>query len=67
LEKEKIPNIEDIPPEASELLKEAMKTQENIGWYQWFRGRIFIQCRELYNHDIAYPPFPLYRLDGENK
>jgi hypothetical protein len=48
-----MPNIEDIAPEASESLREAVRNQTNLGWDQWFRGRIMILWGELYNNDIS--------------
>jgi hypothetical protein len=49
------PELYEIAPEASEHLKQALIDQQNIGWDQWFRGRISIKWGELYNHDILKP------------
>ena len=43
--------MEEIAPEAAEELKKAVKDQNNIGWGQWFQGRISIKWGELYNGD----------------
>jgi hypothetical protein len=61
LDDKPMPDLIEIAPEASEYLKKTVATQSKIGWDQWFRGRISIQWGEMYNNDIANPPFPLYR------
>jgi hypothetical protein len=57
----KMPNLEEIAPDASVHLKATVRSQSEIGWEHWFRGRISIKWGELYNNDIEHPPFPLFR------
>jgi hypothetical protein len=47
--------IQELAPEASDYLKEAVKEQDTIGWEHWFCGRICIKWGELYNEDIKTP------------
>jgi hypothetical protein len=49
------PNILDVAPDASPHLKRAVTEQNDIGWGQWFRGRVSTTWSELYNHDISVP------------
>jgi hypothetical protein len=52
--------LQEIAPEASEHLKQAVISQTDIGWDQWFRGRISILWGELYNYDKDHSNIPLY-------
>jgi hypothetical protein len=49
------PDMNEIAPEASYQLQQAVKEQTSIGWDQWFRGRITRKWGELYNYDIKTP------------
>jgi hypothetical protein len=46
------PDMSVIAPDSSEFLLQAVLEQKNIGWDQWFRGRISKKWGELYNNDI---------------
>lgn len=45
-------DIHEIVPEASVMLQKAYSVQEDIGWEEWYKGRISIQWRNLYEHDL---------------
>jgi hypothetical protein len=46
------PNIFEVVPDASSYLVQAMKEQSEIGWDQWFRGRISNTWGYLYQNDV---------------
>jgi hypothetical protein len=55
------PELSEIAPEASAGLLSAIEDQNNIGWDQWFRGRISIKWGELYNYDMKTPNILIQR------
>jgi hypothetical protein len=52
LNKQKQPTMEEIVPDASVHLKEAVLGQLDIGLDQWFQGRICRKWGELHNDDV---------------
>jgi Zn finger protein HypA/HybF involved in hydrogenase expression len=57
------PGINEIAPDASETLIEAINHQNNIGWDQWMYGRISIHWGELYNHDRKNKMLPSHKTE----
>jgi hypothetical protein len=53
LQQSTLPDIQTIAPEASKFLEKAIHEQNQLGWDQWFHGRITIQWGEMYNNDIV--------------
>jgi predicted RNA-binding Zn-ribbon protein involved in translation (DUF1610 family) len=47
------PDIEDMAPDASSLLIQAIEEQEEIGWDQWFKGRLSKKWGEIYDIDLC--------------
>jgi hypothetical protein len=52
LSAQKYPDLKEIVPNASIYLQQAVKEQSELGWEQWFQGRITTTWSELYQHDI---------------
>jgi hypothetical protein len=53
LQQSTLPDIKTIAPEASKFLEKTIQKQNQLGWDQWFYGRITIQWGEMYNNDIV--------------
>jgi hypothetical protein len=50
-----IPSLHELAPDASSSLEKAYAFQRDIGWEQFFKGRLSITWGELYNHDRSQP------------
>jgi hypothetical protein len=46
------PTMQNLAPNASNLLVAAVREQNRLGWYQWFKGRISYKWAELYLQDM---------------
>jgi hypothetical protein len=46
------PEIGELDPNATILLQQAYEAQEDIGWDEWFKGRISKKWRDLYKIDL---------------
>jgi hypothetical protein len=55
------PDLDDIVPDASDLLRVAALHQEEIGWDQWLKGRIAKAWGAIYERDLARTDHNLYR------
>jgi ribonuclease HI/Zn finger protein HypA/HybF involved in hydrogenase expression len=53
LDKNQLPKLNELAPDASQHLKQAYNFQSTIGWEQMFRGRFDIAWGEMYNHDCT--------------
>jgi hypothetical protein len=55
LNQTKFQNVQEMVPDASKHLICAATEQHNIGWHQWFRGRITNTWGDIYFNDILIP------------
>jgi hypothetical protein len=46
-------DLEEMAPDASELLRLAFEEQDEIGWSQWFKGRLSSKWGEIYAQDLS--------------
>jgi hypothetical protein len=58
------PIINDVAPECSKYLTQAIKDQQKIGWDQWFCGTISRKWDKVYSFDIIKPNI-LTRLNNK--
>jgi hypothetical protein len=49
------PTLMEIMPNASKHMKRAVQEQTDIGWNQWFHGRLSTTWGDMYNYDIQKP------------
>jgi hypothetical protein len=49
-----VPELQEMAPEANELLIRAFEDQEAIGWDQWFKGRLAKSWGAVYEFDLAH-------------
>lgn len=61
LKSEYLPRIEMVIPEANENLKDAIKSQNSIGWDQFFCGRISKKWERVYQEDLDKIDTGLYK------
>jgi hypothetical protein len=47
------PDIDEIVPHASDMLRQACQAQEDIGWDQWIKGRVARTWGAVYESDLA--------------
>jgi hypothetical protein len=47
------PDLDELIPGASDLLRRACHDQEEIGWDQWVKGRLARSWGAVYEHDLA--------------
>jgi hypothetical protein len=46
--------LNDMVPDAGIMLQNAYSAQEDIGWNEWFRGRISKKWKDLYEYDLQH-------------
>jgi hypothetical protein len=65
LEGAETPNLQDVEPEASITLQQAIEDQNKLGWNQIFCGRISNEWGTLHNHDIQSTDHGLFKPTAE--